>query len=53
MLFDTEKDPAELTDVAAANPQEVTRLKADLWAWMLEDPLMEQKNGYLVPKATK
>jgi arylsulfatase A-like enzyme len=53
MLFDTEKDPGELTDVAAANPQEVTRLKADLWAWMLEDPLMEQKNGYLVPKATK
>ena len=53
MLFDTENDPAELTDVAAANPREVTRLKADLWAWMLEDPLMEQKNGYLVPKATR
>lgn len=53
MLFDTEKDPAELTDVAAAYPQEVTRLKADLWSWMLEDPLMEQKNGYLVPKAAR
>ena len=53
MLFDTEKDPAELTDVAAANPEEVARLEAELWAWMLDDPLMEQKNGYLVPKASK
>lgn len=51
MLFDTERDPAEVTDVAAAHPDVVTRLRADLWAWMLEDPLMEQKNGYLVPKA--
>lgn len=53
MLFDTEKDPAEQLDVAAAHPDEMTRLKADLWAWMLEDPLMEQKNGFLVPKSAK
>ena len=53
MLFDTEKDPAEQTDVAAAHPEEVTRLKADLWAWMLEDPRMEQKNGFLVPRSAR
>lgn len=53
MLFDTENDKAEVHDVAAAHPNEVTRLKADLWAWMLEDPLMEQKNGFLVPKASR
>lgn len=49
-LFDTDKDPGETTDVAAQHPEEVKRLRAELWAWMLEDPLMEQKDGYLVPR---
>jgi arylsulfatase A-like enzyme len=49
MLFDTETDPAELHDVAATHPNEVARLRAELWAWMLEDSAMEQKGGYLVP----
>lgn len=53
MLFDTQTDPGEVTDVAAAHPDEVARLEADLWAWMLEDPAMEQKDGYLVPRSTK
>jgi arylsulfatase A-like enzyme len=52
MLFDTTVDPAELHDVAAGNPAEVTRLKTELWTWMLRDPQMEQKDGYLVPRAT-
>jgi arylsulfatase A-like enzyme len=50
MLFDTEKDPGETKDVSAVLPNEVTRLRAELWAWMLKDPLMEQKDGYLVPR---
>ncbi len=52
-LFDTETDPAELYDVAAAHPAEVTRLRAELWSWMLKDPAMEQRDGYLVPRGTR
>ncbi len=51
MLFDTEEDPAETKDVAAAHPDVVTHLKTELWKWMLDDPLMEQKDGWLVPRA--
>jgi arylsulfatase A-like enzyme len=50
MLFDTEKDPAETNDVAASMPNEVERLRAELWSWMLKDPLMEQRDGFLVPR---
>ena len=50
MLFDTVADPAEIHDVAAANPDQVTRLRTELWAWMLRDAQMEQKDGYLVPR---
>lgn len=50
MLFDTERDPGETVDVAAALPAEVTRLRSELWAWMLRDPTMEQRDGYLVPR---
>lgn len=53
MLFDTESDPRETTDVAERFPADVARLKAELWAWMLKDPLMEQKDGYLVPRDVK
>lgn len=51
MLFDTESDPAETKDVAASQPEVVARLKGELWKWLLEDPLMEQKDGWLVPRA--
>jgi arylsulfatase A-like enzyme len=50
MLFDTVADPAEVRDVAASNPTEVTRLRTELWAWMLRDTQMEQKDGFLVPR---
>jgi arylsulfatase A-like enzyme len=50
ILFDTVVDPAELHDVAAAHPAEVARLRTELWSWMLQDPAMEQKDGWLVPK---
>ncbi len=50
MLFDTEKDEAEAHDVSAVEPAVLARLRADLWAWMLKDPGMEQKDGYLVPR---
>lgn len=49
MLFDTEADPGEVDDVAAAHPDEVARLRAALWSWMLEDSTMEQRDGFLVP----
>jgi len=50
MLFDTVADPGEIHDVAAAHAAEVTRLRTELWAWMLKDPRMEQKDGFLVPR---
>ncbi len=53
MLFDTEKDPSEAHDVAATSPNEFGRLRAELWAWMLEDPHMEPKDGYLVPRESE
>jgi arylsulfatase A-like enzyme len=50
VLFDTENDPHETKDVAAAQADVVNRMKTELWKWMLEDPLMEQKDGWLVPR---
>ena len=50
ILFDTVADPAEVSDVAASHPEEVARLRTQLWAWMLEDQAMEQRDGYLVPR---
>ena len=50
ILFDTVTDPAEIDDVAAKRPDEVARLKTELWTWMLRDTQMEQKDGFLVPR---
>jgi arylsulfatase A-like enzyme len=50
MLFDSTNDADEVVDVAGAMPAEVARLKAELWSWMLKDPLMEQRDGFLVPR---
>jgi arylsulfatase A-like enzyme len=50
VLFDLENDPHETKDVSAAHPDVVTKMKSELWKWMLEDPLMEQKDGWLVPR---
>jgi hypothetical protein len=50
-LFDTVADPAETVDVADAHPSEVARLRADLWAWLLEDAHAEQRDGFLVPRS--
>jgi arylsulfatase A-like enzyme len=50
MLFDVASDPAETLDVAEANPTETARLRGELWRWMLEDPIMEQRDGWLVPR---
>jgi arylsulfatase A-like enzyme len=50
MLFDTVSDPGETHDLAASMPEEVKRLRTELWSWMLRDPQMEQKDGFLVPR---
>jgi hypothetical protein len=50
MLFDTVADPAETRDVASEQPAEVARLQGELAAWMLRDPAMTMKGGYLVPR---
>jgi arylsulfatase A-like enzyme len=51
MLFDTQKDPGEESDVAAEHPDVVARLKGELWAWMRLDPNMTERDGYLVPRS--
>ncbi len=51
-LFDTEKDPHERDDVSAAHPEDVARLRGELWSWMLQDRSMEQRDGFLVPRAS-
>jgi arylsulfatase A-like enzyme len=53
LLFDTNSDPEERHDVAAAHPEQVTRLEASLWSWMLEDQAMEKRGDYLVPRRTR
>jgi arylsulfatase A-like enzyme len=49
-LYDTQSDPQETHDVAADHPDVVGRLRTELWKWMLEDPAMMQRGGYLVPR---
>ena len=50
MLFDTERDPGEVVDVAKTQPAELERLRAPLWKWMLEDRGMIERDGMLVPR---
>jgi arylsulfatase A-like enzyme len=50
MLFDTEADPAEKNDIAAAHADIVARLKGELWTWLLKDVQMAERGGYLVPR---
>ena len=50
MLFDTQEDPGEERDVAAAHPDVVARLQGELWAWMRRDADMTERDGYLVPR---
>ncbi len=50
LLFDVLQDPAEEHDVAAAHPDEVARLRGALTEWMLRDPAMAMRNGFLLPK---
>lgn len=50
MLFDTKSDPLETRDIIATHASDAERLKSELWRWMLEDPDMTERNGYLVPR---
>lgn len=50
MLFDTKSDPGETVDVAGAHPDDVARLKSELSSWILADPLLEEKDGFFVPR---
>ena len=50
LLYDTETDPAEQHDVAAAHAEVVARLKGELWTWMLKDVQMAERGGFLLPR---
>lgn len=49
-LFDRKSDPAELNDLSATRPDDVVRLRGDLFRWMLGDRAMEERDGMLVPR---
>jgi arylsulfatase A-like enzyme len=49
MLYDTAEDPGETK--LSENKTELERLKTELWKWMLRDPEMTERGGYLVPRA--
>jgi arylsulfatase A-like enzyme len=51
MLFDTEADPQEVSDVAAEHPAELIRLKVELAAWMGNDPDLHVVGDLLVPRS--
>jgi arylsulfatase A-like enzyme len=50
LLYDTQADPGETLDVAAAHPDVVARLQGELWSWMRLDADMTERGGYLVPR---
>ena len=50
-LYDTLRDADEIQDVAGDHPDEVERLSARLWAWMLADPELERRGDMLAPRA--
>jgi len=50
LLFDTQADPGETEDVAAAHPDVLARLQGELWSWMRLDGDMTERGGYLVPR---
>ncbi len=49
-LYDTLVDPGETRDVGALHPTELSRLSGELWRWMLADPDMVERGGFLVPR---
>jgi hypothetical protein len=53
LLFDTVNDPGETHDIASDRRADALRLQGDLWKWMLADASMEERGGYLVPRATE
>ncbi|HEY6463446.1 MAG TPA: sulfatase-like hydrolase/transferase, partial [Polyangiaceae bacterium] len=50
LLYDTEADPGETADVAAAHPDVLARMQGELWAWMRLDGDVTERGGYLVPR---
>lgn len=48
-LYDMEKDPLELNDIASQNPGVVKELKDKLFNWMAKDKNCFWRNEYLVP----
>ena len=50
-LYDTVADEGETRDVADEHPSEVSRLKGELWRWMLADPDMVE--SWRVPRPAR
>jgi hypothetical protein len=49
-LFDVAHDPENTNDLSVAEPEVAARLHGALWSWMLQDPAMEKRRGFLAPR---
>ena len=43
-------DPGDTTDLAATEPETLTRLSTALWHWMLQDPLVMRQGDFAIPR---
>jgi arylsulfatase A-like enzyme len=50
LLFDRASDPAETVDLSAVRKDDVTRLRGELWKWILGDKRVEERDGLIVPR---
>ncbi|MGZ3473605.1 MAG: sulfatase family protein [Polyangiales bacterium] len=51
-LFDRATDPAEVVDLSGSRPDDMVRLRGELFRWMLGDRAMEEQAGMLLPRGT-
>lgn len=49
-LYAPRTDPGDLDDLATREPDTVSRLSSILFDWMLQDPLVERRGDFIVPR---
>jgi len=49
-FFDRASDPGEVVDLSSVRKDDVTRLRGELWKWILADKRVEEHDGIVVPR---
>ncbi len=49
-LYAPDRDPGDLRDLAATEPERLAEMKAKLFDWLLADPAMTRAGDFVVPK---